>query len=240
MMAVFKTHIYLRVRRIRKIFKKKDSSNNSNSSVSTTVTTISDNDTNMGRGGNIYRATAVEAGLDQQQDGAGVLGKTIDTLMVVLHTAAFLMRDKRTYRLLAFASCLMLFWVLLNIGSMTENVNKLTEPTSFWRNVRRVARKTVKATPCAHKNLQTTTLAPTTLTPTTLATDTLVGASEMEEEEEEGDKTATQIQDYEQEESTTKEGETMNYEGEEGEEESTTEGVTNFARGERADFRKLH
>lgn len=57
--------------------------------------------------------------------------------------------NQKTYKLLVV---ILFVWMTLNIGYMTGNLGRLTNQETFWRNARRLARKTaqVQASQCSH------------------------------------------------------------------------------------------
>lgn len=155
-----------------------------------------------GRGG-IYRTTmrAEEEGRKDSSDIYYYKFTVLDYLVCSVNYLGHLLRDKRVYRVSGILCCVLLVWAVADMSSNFDNFNRLTEPTSFWKNVRRVARKTAKASlpPCKLDhvgskipNLTTDTLATeeggkiSNLTANTLATSTVhsVRGSATEEEEE--------------------------------------------------------
>ena len=115
----------------------------------------------MPRSNEIYRPTATEYAArdhgDEEEEEEWGVRRVVKSIIAALNVARALLVDKRTFRATAVLSCVLLVWILVNVASMTGNVNELTEPTHFWKNVRRVARKTIKASPCRHEGSVATT-----------------------------------------------------------------------------------
>lgn len=69
--------------------------------------------------------------------------RDLGVLIEILHCV---FTDKKTYKFAVFvATSALTIWLLVNMITLTDNMNQITQPDPFWKNSRRLARKTARA-----------------------------------------------------------------------------------------------